>query len=248
MKNRKNIFIVILTIILIVLFTLIYMLFMNKNNKTYKGVATIVDVVPFKSVIVEIKEKNNSVVGSSTIYSSIFRINDKINVEYTKKGKEINISKIESISNTKIEKAQKVSSIRTDTTLRGYKDKLSGTVDISKKKGSSKNTMSLEHIEAFPVKILGQSYNEIINPKEFYEIKNYGKDGIFDSTEKGLNITMKVKDKFKILSLKNTNNGITKDISYNSTDSSFTLTSIGEGIYTVQIEYENKDIINYTFI
>lgn len=248
MKKNRNIYLAIVVFVLISISVTAYALSTQKTS-TYNGTATVVEAPSFKKVVIEIKDDENNAIGKADVYSNVFGVGDKVKVEYTKKGKNLDINKIESIANTTEEKAKVVNHISSDVTIRKYREMMKGTVDISQKEGSKGETMNLDHLQALPEKISGQYYTKTVTPSEYFYIKNYGYDGIFASTEKDLSITITGTDNFTILSLKNIHDDETiEEVTYNFNDKSFKLTALGAGIYVAQVEFENGDIINYIFI
>ncbi|MDD4036207.1 MAG: hypothetical protein PHS45_02670 [Bacilli bacterium] len=251
MEKKNYIYLSLIVLIVIIVSAVVYIMLKSEAATTYEGTAKVVERKNFKQVTVklDIDDKNN-VAHELDIYSNIFGSNDRVKIEYVKKGKEYNVTKIEAIVDTQIEKSRLVSNIENDLTMRKYREMMEGYADISETGWSeTDDKMPITHFEVLPEKLSNQHY-KTLDPSEFFEIKYYLTDTELNTIQKDLNIKITItgEEDFTILSLKNIHNNNEKEILYEVDENSFTLTSLGYGIYVAQIEFENGDIINYIFV
>lgn len=241
---KKNI-IIILVILVIIGGIGTFLLLPDKKSETYHGIGTVISSL-FEEATVEIKE-NDKVIGTALVYSNIFREEDNLKVEYTKNGKKIEITKIGLVNDTEEEKTNIIQNIKIDMTIRRYCNMMSGTIDISEKSGSFGAIMNLNNINALPEKISNQHYN-LTNLIEYFRKENVGESGIFIPIEKGLLTTIKLTSNFKILSFENIADNMSKtNVTYTLNDKNISFNGLGLGIYSLRLEFENGDIINYLF-
>ena len=152
------------------------------------------------------------------VYSSVFNTDDKLKVEYFKKNGKYVIHKIKSLANTQLEKSRLVSNINNDVILREYTNKISN------------------------------QYYETLNSLEFYKTKNYLIDTEELSIEKDSLVTLNIDLKFKVLSFKNISETEKVDIKFKHVGDEVIFKSLGYGIYEMQVQFRNGDIVDYLFM
>lgn len=239
---KKKVLLVTVGVLIIIGVAGAYIIKNYNESKIHTGVATVVQSPSFKKVIVEIRDNENNIVGKSDIYSNVFWVDEQVKVEYSKKGKTYNITKMESIADSRTEKAKIISHIHNDATLRNYRMMITVSADIS---------ATVTVIRALPEKIAGQYYNKIISPSDYFEIVHDIYTGVpQEYPNSDINIKFVEAASFKVLSFENINDDGTKEkITYTLNGQSFTFKQIAEadGIYSARIEFENGDITNYLF-
>lgn len=249
MEKKKFIYLLVIVLIVTIISVVGYVISKSEMELIYEGTATVIEKRNFRQVILELDDNTtNSKTGELIVNSNIFNLNNKVKIEYMKKGNTLNVVKIEAIANTQKEKARIVSGIRTDVTMRKYREIMKSTVDTSKRDDFADDILELEHFDVLPVKISGQYYDIGLSPSEYFEIKYYLSDTALTSAHADLDITTTVSEDFSILSITNLHNGAIYEVPYKYDDKSFTITSLGYGIYVAQLEFKNGDIINYIFI
>lgn len=226
----------------ILIFVVLVVLFINRD-KSFKGIATVTDIISFSSSFVNVNldiENNGKSIGTAVIDSTIFNVGDKLEVEGIKKD-ELIINKIKFLGTTKKEKSSIISNCDDDVKLLDYKSR----VDI-KQIVDNEDGPSLININILPIKLKNQEYDLNISPLEYFEIKyektDYGYNTISEST-----IMFKSEDKFTVKEVTANYDDKKENLEYKFEDNTITFKSVGSVIYSVIIEYENGDIINYLF-
>ena len=220
---------VVIGISLIIIIILV-VLFINRD-KSFKETATVTDVISFSSANVEVKGFN------ATINSTVFKVGDKIEVE----GIDKTINKIKYLGTTKEEKSSIISNCEDDVKLLDYKSR----VDV-KQIADNGEGLSLININILPIKLKNQEYDLNISPLEYFEIKyeymDYEYITISDSS-----ILFTSQDNFTVKEVTANYDDKKENLEYKFEDNTITFNSVGPVIYSVIIEYENGDIINYLF-
>lgn len=240
--TKKNITI----IVVIVLFLFVSMYFglrKDKFIKKYIDNGKVVERIDFRHVVVELE--TNSV--KMDVYSSVFNTDDKLKVEYFKKNGKYVIHKIKSLANTQLEKSRLVSNINNDVILREYKNKISGYSDINSNEFIDDKKVLISKFYVLPNKISNQYY-ETLNSLEFYKTKNYLIDTEELSIEKDSLVTLNIDLKFKVLSFKNISETEKVDIKFKQVGDEVIFKSLGYGIYEMQVQFRNGDIVDYLFM
>ncbi len=221
MKNR------IYLSIFIILGMILSCYYFGVLNRIFEGEATVIKRDTFEIMIAEVNKKEME------IYSNVFNVGDKVNIKYSNN----KIIDLKAIIETPEDKARLVSNIASDKKMSRYRKIISGSFEINDEQTEISNYYAL------PVKISNQTY-KTISPSDFFEIKYYRTDTAFIRAPKGTLIELISTEDIKILNFTNE----TQDINYNLKNNEITFESIGEGIYSITIELENKDIFNYIFI
>ncbi len=240
--TKKNITI----IVVIVLFLFVSMYFglrKDKFIKKYIDNGKVVERIDFRHVVVELE--TNSV--KMDVYSSVFNTDDKLKVEYFKKSGKYVIHKIKSLANTQLEKSRLVSNINNDVILREYKNKISGYSDINSNEFIDDKKVLISKFYVLPNKISNQYY-ETLNSLEFYKTKNYLIDTEELSIEKDSLVTLNIDLEFKVLSFKNISETEKVDIKFKHVGDEVIFKSLGYGIYEMQVQFRNGDIVDYLFM
>lgn len=226
----------------VLIFILLIVLFINRD-KTFKGIATVIDIISFSSSFVNVNldiENNDKSIGTAVIDSTIFNVGDKLEVEGIKKD-ELIINKIKFLGTNKKEKSSIISNCDDDVKLLDYKSK----ADI-KQIVDNEDGPSLININILPIKLKNQEYDLNISPLEYFEIK-YEKTDYEYNTISESTIMFKSEDKFTVKEVTANYDDKKENLEYKFEDNTITFNSVGSVIYSVIIEYENGDIINYLF-
>lgn len=232
----------VLTGISVLIFVVLVVLFINRD-KSFKGIATVTDIISFSSSFVNVNldiENNGKSIGTAVIDSTIFNVGDKLEVEGIKKD-ELIINKIKFLGTTKKEKSSIISNCDDDVKLLDYKSR----VDI-KQIVDNEDGPSLININILPIKLKNQEYDLNISPLEYFEIK-YEKTDYEYNTISESTIMFKSEDKFTVKEVSANYDDKKENLEYKFEDNTITFKSVGSVIYSVIIEYENGDIINYLF-
>ena len=222
----KKVVIGISVIIIIVL----VVLFINRD-KSFKETAIVTDVISFSGVNVEVKGFN------ATIDSTVFKVGDKLEVE----GIDKTINKIKYLGTTKEEKSSIISNCEDDVKLLDYKSR----VDI-KQIADNGEGLSLININILPIKLKNQEYDLNISNSEYFKIKYENMDYEY-ITISDSSILFTSEDKFIVKEVTANYDDKKENLEYKFEDNKLTFNSVGSVIYSVIIEYENGDIINYLF-
>ena len=226
----------------VLIFVVLVVLFINRD-KSFKGIATVTDIISFSSSFVNVNldiENNGKSIGTAVIDSTIFNVGDKLEVEGIKKD-ELIINKIKFLGTTKKEKSSIISNCDDDVKLLDYKSR----VDI-KQKVDNEDGPSLININILPIKLKNQEYDLNISPLEYFEIK-YEKTDYEYNTISESTIMFKSEDKFTVKEVTANYDDKKENLEYKFEDNTITFKSVESVIYSVIIEYENGDIINYLF-
>ena len=226
----------------VLIFVVLVVLFINRD-KSFKGIATVTDIISFSSSFVNVNldiENNGKSIGTAVIDSTIFNVGDKLEVEGIKKD-ELIINKIKFLGTTKKEKSSIISNCDDDVKLLDYKSR----VDI-KQIVDNEDGPSLININILPIKLKNQEYDLNISPLEYFEIK-YEKTDYEYNTISESTIMFKSEDKFTVKEVSANYDDKKENLEYKFEDNTITFKSVGSVIYSVIIEYENGDIINYLF-
>lgn len=224
------------------IFIVLIVLFINRD-KTFKGIATVIDIISFSSSFVNVNldiENNDKSIGTAVIDSTIFNVGDKLEVEGIKKD-ELIINKIKFLGITKEEKSSIISNCDDDVKLLDYKSR----VDI-KQMVDNEDGPSLININILPIKLKKQEYDLNISPLEYFEMK-YEKTDYEYYTISESTIMFTSEDKFTVKEVTANYDDKKENLEYKFEDNAITFNSAGSVIYSVIIEYENGDIINYLF-
>ncbi|MGI6325056.1 MAG: hypothetical protein ACOXZS_03855 [Bacilli bacterium] len=220
----------------------------NKPGETVNGLAFITKSPTFTSAIAEIMDEQNTIIGEAEIHSNVFWKGEKTKVEYNRRGKKYYITKIESMAETRQEKAKLVNHISTDVTIRKYRNM--ANITITQESGEP---IALYPLQAIPEKIAGQEYTNMVTPNEYFEIQKYKKETKLH--EKDLDVTFTITNDFDVLSFDNiaedgTATEITYEVKHNKDDDSNSILfkTIGNGVYSIRVKFKNGDTINYIFL
>lgn len=222
----KKVVIGISVIIIIVL----VVLFINRD-KSFKETATVTDVISFSGVNVEVKGFN------ATIDSTVFKVGDKLEVE----GIDKTINKIKYLGTTKEEKSSIISNCDDDVKLLDYKSRINITIKQNDGEG-----IGLMKIHNLPIKLKNQEYDLNISPLEYFEIKYENMDYEY-VTISDFSILFTSEDNFTVKEVTANYDDKKENLEYKFEDNTITFNSVGIVVYSVVIEYENGDIINYLF-
>ena len=223
----KKVLIGISALIIVVL----VVLFINRV-KSFKETATVTDIISFSSVDVEVKGFN------ATINSTVFKVGDKIEVE----GIDKTINKIKYLGTTKEEKSSIISNCEDDVKLLDYKSR----VDITTKQ-NDEDGIGIMIVHNLPVKLNNQEYDLNISNLEYFEIKYVNMDYEYDNTDEHI-IMFKSEDNFTVKEVTANYDNKKENLEYQFENNTITFNKVGTVIYSVIIEYENGDIINYLFV
>lgn len=213
------------------IFVVLVVLFINRD-KSFKGIATVTDIISFSSVDVEVKGFN------ATINSTVFKAGDKIEVE----GIDKTINKIKYLGTTKEEKSSIISNCEDDVKLLDYKSR----VDITTKQ-NDEDGIGIMIVHNLPVKLNNQEYDLNISNLEYFEIKYVNMDYEYDNTDEHI-IMFKSEDNFTVKEVTANYDNKKENLEYQFENNTITFNKVGTVIYSVIIEYENGDIINYLFV
>lgn len=214
----------------ILIIIVLAILFIN-SDKSFKETTTVTDVISFSSVNVEVKGFK------TTINSTVFKVGDKLEVEGINK----TINKIKFLGTTREEKSSIISNCDDDVNLLDYKSRVDIKQIVDNEVGPS-----LINVNILPIKLKNQEYDLDISPLEYFEIK-YEKTDYEYNTISEFTIMFKSQDKFKVKDVTANYDDKKENLEYKFEDNTITFNSVGSVIYSVVIEYENGDIINYLF-
>lgn len=226
----------------VLIFVVLVVLFINRD-KSFKGIATVTDIISFSSSFVNVNldiENNGKSIGTAVIDSTIFNVGDKLEVEGIKKD-ELIINKIKFLGTTKEEKSSIISNCNDDVKLLDYKSR----VDI-KQIVDNEDGPSLININILPIKLKNQEYDLNISPLEYFEIKYENMDYEY-ITISDSSILFTSQDNFTVKEVTANYDDKKENLEYKFEDNTITFNSVGSVVYSVIIEYENGDIINYLF-
>ena len=215
----------------VIIIIILVVLFINRD-KSFKEEATVTDVISFSSVNVEVNGFN------ATIDSNVFKVGDKLEVE----GVDKTINKIKYLGTTKEEKSSIISNCEDDVKLLDYKSR----VDITTKQ-NDEDGIGIMIVHNLPVKLNNQEYDLNISNLEYFEIKYVNMDYEYDNTDEHI-IMFKSEDNFTVKEVTANYDNKKENLEYQFENNTITFNKVGTVIYSVIIEYENGDIINYLFV
>lgn len=238
----------ILLILVILIINLVYgILAIKKDSQViiiYSANATIIERRSGKEIIARIDENSkDKLTENLSIYSNIFSMGDKLEIEYYQVGKDYHISKINPLITTNFEKKEFINKISDDPTVLRYQEQ------IYREEKLDNNILS--SILVNPEIIKGQSY-VTMNPNEFFKLKyeNYNANDFIIPKDKTTKIIGN--SSFKVISFKNYFEEEIINVEFKYKDSydkdTIIFKGIGKGIYNLKIEFKNRDVINYIFI
>ena len=220
---------VVIGISVIIIIVLIFLLI--NRDKSFKETAIVTDVISFSGVNVEVKGFN------ATIDSTVFKVGDKLEVE----GIDKTINKIKYLGTTKEEKSSIISNCDNDVKLLDYKSRINITIKQNDGEG-----IGLMKIHNLPIKLKNQEYDLNISPLEYFEIKYENMDYEY-VTISDFSILFTSEDNFTVKEVTANYDDKKENLEYKFEDNTITFNSVGTVVYSVVIEYENGDIINYLF-
>ena len=226
----------------VLIFVVLVVLFINRD-KSFKCIATVTDIISFSSSFVNVNldiENNGKSIGTAVIDSTIFNVGDKLEVEGIKKD-ELIINKIKFLGTTKKEKSSIISNCDDDVKLLDYKSRINITIKQNDGEG-----IGLMKIHNLPIKLKNQEYDLNISPLEYFEIKYENMDYEY-VTISDFSILFTSEDNFTVKEVTANYDDKKENLEYKFEDNTITFKSVGSVIYSVIIEYENGDIINYLF-
>ena len=226
---------------IIIIFTLLIGLILYSFSKSptyYTGIATIVDYKGYKASYAKIDGVNDSKNDNIVIYSTLFKVGDKINVEYYRENGNYYISKLGAEIKSEKEKKDMVEVINNDRKLAEYKS--TNKCDIYRN-GILSNCSQLGII---PIKITNQLYDDLISPEDYIKYLSHPDLGTFKDEQ----VTLILLDNYEIIKVQNIYNDNVEEIVYELNERSLSFISLGYGIYVIEIKFENGDIVNYVFI
>ena len=226
----------------VLIFVVLVVLFINRDE-SFKGIATVTDIISFSSSFVNVNldiENNGKSIGTAVIDSTIFNVGDKLEVEGIKKD-ELIINKIKFLGTTKKEKSSIISNCDDDVKLLDYKSR----IDIKQIVDNS-DGLSLININILPIKLKNQEYDLNISPLEYFEIKYENMDYEY-ITISNSSILFTSEDKFTVKEVTANYDDKKENLEYKFEDNAISFNRVGAVVYSVVIEYENGDIINYLF-
>lgn len=240
MKKRNIMVISILIVILLVVGIVIGAFFIKTKDTAFFGNATVIDTISFSKVVVEVKE-NDNIVGNATINTTIFSEGDLLEVEGTK-GKEIKINKIKFKGTTEKEKRKIISNIDNDVKINEYKN----MVSVEAMQNGYEDGISLMDVHAIPLKIQNQEYELNLTPLEYFNIKYKNTDYEY-ITISDSKIEFSLQRKYKVVDVSLHVGDNSKKIDYKIENDIVKFNADESGVYSIVVEYENGDVLNYLF-
>ncbi len=209
------------------------------SYEKYEEVATVIERRSATELVVELDEEPEQKIKNELIvYSNIFAIGDKINIEYSKIGSKYVVNRVSILESN--EKTYIASRITIDPTIIKYRNIISGKID-------RELSSSLNSIIAMPVKLKNQEFN-LIEPKEYFEMYYYNMNINFILVPENTEAKITLLKDFKVVSLENIDEDVITNLEYNYINKSITFKGLGKGIYSLKLSFENGDIINYIFV
>ncbi len=127
-----------------------------------------------------------------------------------------------------------VRKIMDDEYLKSLKEKLSITIKDTEK-----------YIDRFILpKKIGSKNVKTIDVNNFYKQYNHIYDGIIENIKKGEEIDIKYPKDWKVLNIENLQD---KNLNYSKNTREIKIISCGKGIYKLEFQLENGDIVNLIF-
>ena len=234
---KKVIFSII--VIIIIFIVVIGVIYLNKDKKI-KATATVIDTISFSKVKVELKD-NNKIIGNSEINTTIFSNEDILEVEGLKNN-EIVINKIKFLGTTEKDKSRIINNIEKDVKLIEYKN----MINIEARAKDSDEGISLIKVHTLPINIQNQEYDLNITPIDYFNIKYKNMDYEYNTVNNS-EIIITGQQKYTVKDVFVYYEDKIEKLEYIINNNSLKFDSKGSVIYSVIIEYENGDILNYIF-
>ena len=234
---KKVIFSII--VIIIIFIVVIGVIYLNKDKKI-KATATVIDTISFSKVKVELKD-NNKIIGNSEINTTIFSNEDILEVEGLKNN-EIVINKIKFLGTTEKDKSRIINNIEKDVKLIEYKN----MINIEARAKDSDEGISLIKVHTLPINIQNQEYDLNITPINYFNIKYKNMDYEYNTVNNS-EIIITGQQKYTVKDVFVYYEDKIEKLEYIVDNNTLKFDSKGSVIYSVIIEYENGDILNYIF-
>ncbi len=238
-KKRKYFYI--LTIFIGVVFGIIMFTLESTTASliTYNATATIIERRSAKMMSAKLNDDAEAKVEESLeIQTNIFGVNDKIKVEYFQDKYKVIVNKVEAIIGNNNDKTKLIQRIEKDPIMIRYLEKISGS--------TSNEEFIFSPILALPYKINSQEF-VLLSSEDYYNTKNLSANVI----PEGEKIKLVGTESFNVLNVENILEENSKILNYtyenNYDKNTIIFSSTGSGIYSVKLEFKNKDIINYIF-
>lgn len=231
--------VLILSIVILLIFSIIIICWLLKSpTYYYEGVATITDYKGYKAVYAKLDNVDNPKNKNIIIYSTLFKVGDKVNVEYYKKDGAYHISKLVANIKTDEEKIRMVKIINDDRKLKEFNG-------VSRcnlyRNGYSGDCSGLGII---PVPISYQIYNELISPEDYIKFLSHPDLGTFKDEQ----IILTLIENYEVIKVQNIDNGRPKEIMYELNERILSFKSLSYGIYVIEVKFDTGDIVKYVFI
>ena len=227
-------------IFIIIVFMVILGAFYINKDKKFKATATVIDIISFSKIKVELKE-NNKIIGNSEISTTIFSDGDILEVEGLKNNN-LTIDKIKFLGTTDKDKSKLISNIDKDVKLMEYED----MINIEARSKDSDEGISLINVHTLPVNIQNQEYHLNITPLDYFNIKYKDMDYEYNTVNNS-EIIITSQKKFIVKDVSIYYEDKIEKLEYTINNNSLKFDSKGSVIYSVIIEYENGDVLNYIF-
>lgn len=227
-------------IFIIIVFMVILGAFYINKDKKFKATATVIDIISFSKIKVELKE-NNKIIGNSEINTTIFSDGDILEVEGLKNNN-LTIDKIKFLGTTDKDKSRLISNIDKDVKLMEYED----MINIEARSKDSDEGISLINVHTLPVNIQNQEYHLNITPLDYFNIKYKDMDYEYNTVNNS-EIIITSQKKFIVKDVSIYYEDKIEKLEYTINNNSLKFDSKGSVIYSVIIEYENGDVLNYIF-
>ena len=227
-------------IFIIIVFMVILGAFYINKDKKFKATATVIDIISFSKIKVELKE-NNKIIGNSEINTTIFSDGDILEVEGLKNNN-LTIDKIKFLGTTDKDKSKLISNIDKDVKLMEYED----MINIEARSKDSDEGISLINVHTLPVNIQNQEYHLNITPLDSFNIKYKDMDYEYNTVNNS-EIIITSQKKFIVKDVSIYYEDKIEKLEYTINNNSLKFDSKGSVIYSVIIEYENGDVLNYIF-
>ena len=227
-------------IFIVIIFMVILGSFYINKDKKFKATATVIDTISFSKIKVELKE-NNKIIGNSEINTTIFSNGDILEVEGLK-NKNLTIDKIKFLRTTDKDKSRLISNIDKDVKLLEYKN----MINIEARAKDNNEGISLIKVHTLPVNIQNQEYHLNITPLDYFNIKYKNMDYEYNTVNDS-EIIITSQRKFIVKDVSIYYEDKIEKLEYTINNNSLKFDSKGSVIYSVIIEYENGDVLNYIF-
>ncbi len=227
-------------IFIIIVFMVILGAFYINKDKKFKATAIVIDIISFSKIKVELKE-NNKIIGNSEINTTIFSDGDILEVEGLKNNN-LTIDKIKFLGTTDKDKSKLISNIDKDVKLMEYED----MINIEARSKDSDEGISLINVHTLPVNIQNQEYHLNITPLDYFNIKYKDMDYEYNTVNNS-EIIITSQKKFIVKDVSIYYEDKIEKLEYTINNNSLKFDSKGSVIYSVIIEYENGDVLNYIF-